>query len=135
MEQQKPEHIGPIVERVLKNLKPIRRETHMDKLPEIIPVHDRILVRRLPEEEKTISGVYIPDSGKDRPQLGKVLAVGPGRIDDNGKLIPCGCEKGDIILFGRYSYTDVELGGQSFLMLRSDELWGIVKNYEVREVA
>ena len=107
----------------------------MDKLPEIIPVHDRILVRRLPEEEKTISGVYIPDAAKDRPQLGKVLAVGPGRTDDNGKLIPCGCEVGDVILFGKYSYTDISLGGQEFLMLRSDELWGIVTNYEVKEVA
>lgn len=104
----------------------------MDTLPTITPVHDRVLVKRLPEDKTTVGGVYIPDTAQEKPQLAKVLAVGPGRTDNDGKLIPCGVSEGDVIVFGKYSYTDILIRGEEFLILRADEIWGIVKNYEVK---
>jgi|TARA_R100000049_G_C1903234_1_gene52639 chaperonin GroES len=102
----------------------------MTELPTIKPVLDRLLVERIKESEVTPEGIYDPNANKDKPQLGKVLDVGPGVTDDNGKLVPNCAKAGEVVLFGKYSYSDVTVGGKEYLMLRNDEVWGIVENYE-----
>ena len=82
------------------------------------PLHDRVIVKRLAQEEKSKGGIIIPDNAKEKPQEGQVVAVGPGRRDDDGKIVPLDVEKGDRILFGKYSGTDVEIDGEEHLILQ-----------------
>ncbi len=93
----------------------------------IRPLHDRILVKRLDEEEKTAGGIIIPESAKEAPAEGKVIAAGPGKIDDNGKTIPMGVSEGDRILFSKYSGSEVKMEGVEYLIMREDEVLGIVE--------
>ncbi len=93
----------------------------------IRPLHDRILVKRLDEEEKTAGGIIIPESAKEAPAEGKVVAAGPGKIDDNGKTIPMGVSEGDRILFSKYSGSEVKMDGVEYLIMREDEVLGIVE--------
>ena len=91
------------------------------------PLQDRVLIKRLEDDtEKTKGGLYIPDSAKEKPQQGKVMAVGKGRTNDEGKVIPLDVKAGDKILFGKYSGTDIKIDGQEYLILREDEVLAIV---------
>ncbi len=93
----------------------------------IKPLHDRILVKRLDEEEKTSGGIIIPESAKEAPAEGRVVAVGPGKPDDSGKIIPMGVKEGDRILFSKYSGSEVKIEGVEHLIMREDEVLGVVE--------
>jgi chaperonin GroES len=92
----------------------------------IRPLHDRVIVQRLEEEEKTKGGIIIPDSAKEKPQEGKVIAVGPGKILENGTKIALDVKVGDKILFGKYSGTEIKIEGEEFLMMREDDILGVI---------
>ncbi len=93
----------------------------------IRPLQDRILVKRIDEEEKTKGGIIIPDSAKEKPQEGKVIAVGNGKIGDDGKLQPLDVKKGDKLLFSKYAGTEVNLDGEEHLIIREDDVLGILE--------
>ena len=91
------------------------------------PLGDRILVKRVKEEERTKGGIIIPDTAKEKPQEGKIVAVGKGKHGDNGKLIPIEVKAGDKILFGKYSGSEFKLEGEDLLILREDDILGIIE--------
>jgi len=91
------------------------------------PLHDRILVERIDEEEKTASGIIIPDAAKEKPSQGKVIAVGNGRKTEDGKIIPLDVKEGDKILFGKYAGTEIKIEGKEYLMMREDEVFAIIE--------
>ncbi len=91
------------------------------------PLHDRLLVKRLEEEEKTKGGIIIPDTAKEKPQEGRVIAVGGGKVNDDGKTVPMDVKKGDRILFSKYSGTEVNLDGEEHLIIREDDVLGILE--------
>ena len=93
----------------------------------IRPLNDRVLVLRIEEEEKTVGGIIIPDTAKEKPQEGKVVAVGPGKLDDDGKRIPLEIKKNDRILFGKYSGTEIKIDGVEHLIMREDDILGIIE--------
>jgi chaperonin GroES len=93
----------------------------------IRPLGDRILVKRIQEEEKTKGGIIIPDTAKEKPQEGMVVAVGKGKVTEEGKVIPPDVKKGDRILFGKYSGTEVKIEGEEHLILREDEIVGVLE--------
>jgi len=90
------------------------------------PLHDRVVVRRLEAEEKSKGGIIIPDSAKEKPQEGEVVAVGPGGRDENGKLVPMGVKAGDRVLFGKWSGTEVKLDGEELLIMKESDIMGVV---------
>ena len=90
------------------------------------PLHDRILVKRVEEETTTKGGIIIPDSAKEKPAEGKVVSVGNGKLDDNGKRIPLDIKKGDRILFSKYGGTDVKVDGEEYLIMREDDVLGVI---------
>jgi chaperonin GroES len=90
------------------------------------PLHDRIIVQRLDEGEQQIGGIIIPDSAKEKPMQGKVLAVGDGRITDEGKRIPLDVRAGDLILFGKYSGQEIKLDGTEYLIVKEDEVLAVI---------
>ena len=92
------------------------------------PLQDRILVKRLEEEEKTKGGIIIPDAAKEKPQEGKVIAVGDGKVLDNGTKLKLSVKAGDKILFGKYSGTEIKIDGEEHLILREDDVLGIVED-------
>lgn len=92
----------------------------------LIPLHDRILVRRVEEEETTRGGIVIPDTAKDKPQEGEVMAVGKGKVNEKGKVRPLDVKEGDRILFGKYGGSEIKLEGEEFLIMREDEVLGIL---------
>ncbi|WP_214477097.1 co-chaperone GroES [Mesorhizobium sp. dw_380] len=91
------------------------------------PLHDRILVRRVEAEEKTAGGIIIPDTAKEKPQEGEVLAVGPGARDDSGKLTELDVKVGDRILFGKWSGTEIRLDGQDLLIMKESDVMGVIE--------
>ncbi|HWN81786.1 MAG TPA: co-chaperone GroES [Candidatus Udaeobacter sp.] len=91
------------------------------------PLEDRIVVRSSEPEETTVSGLVIPDTAKEKPQQGEVIAVGPGRFDESGKRIPMDVKKGDRILIGKYSGTEVKIDGGEYVILREDDVLGIIQ--------
>jgi chaperonin GroES len=91
------------------------------------PLHDRILVRRIEGEEKTKGGLIIPDTAKEKPQEGKVIAAGKGKVTDDGELRPLDVQKGDRILFGKYSGTEIELEGEEHLIIREDDVLAVLE--------
>lgn len=91
-----------------------------------VPLHDRILVRRVEEQETTKAGLIIPDTAKDKPQEGEVLAIGKGKVKEDGKVIPLDVKKGDRILFGKYAGTEIVLDGDEYLIMREDEVLGVL---------
>jgi len=93
----------------------------------IRPLNDRVLVLRIKEEEKTSGGIIIPDTAKEKPQEGKVVAVGPGKLGDDGKRIPLEVKKNDRVLFGKYSGTDIKIDGVEHLIMREDDILGIIE--------
>ena len=90
------------------------------------PLHDRVVVRRLESEEKTKGGIIIPDSAKEKPQEGEIVAVGPGGRDESGKLIPIDVKAGDKVLFGKWSGTEVKLDGEEFLIMKESDIMGVI---------
>ena len=90
------------------------------------PLHDRIIVQRLEEGEQKIGGIIIPDSAKEKPQQGKVVAVGKGKIKDDGKVLPLDVKEGDTILFGKYSGQEIKLDGEEYLIMREDEVLAVI---------
>jgi chaperonin GroES len=90
------------------------------------PLGDRVLVRRVEEEEKTKGGIIIPDTAKEKPQEGEVIAVGPGARDDNGKIQPLDVKNGDRILFGKWSGTEVKLDGEDLLIMKESDILGVL---------
>lgn len=90
------------------------------------PLHDRVIVKRIEEERKTSGGIVIPDTATEKPSQGEIVAVGPGKTDDSGKLIPIGVKAGDKILFGKYSGTEFKMDGDDLLHMREDDIIGIV---------
>ena len=91
------------------------------------PLHDRVVVKRLEGEEKTKGGIIIPDSAKEKPQEGKIVAVGPGARDESGKLVPLDVKAGDRILFGKWSGTEVKVDGEDLLIMKESDVLGIVE--------
>ena len=92
------------------------------------PLQDRVLIKRLEEDtEKTKGGLYIPDSAKEKPQQGKVMAVGKGRVSDDGKVIPLDVKAGDKILFGKYSGSEIKVDGEELLIMREEDILGVVE--------
>ena len=91
------------------------------------PLHDRILLRRVEEGEAVRGGIIIPDSAKERPQEGKVIAVGKGKSNDEGKVFPLDVKAGDSVLFGKYSGTEIKIDNEEFLIMREEEILGIIK--------
>src|SRR3972149_5608580 len=96
-------------------------------MKKIRPLQDRILVKRLEEREAKKGGIIIPDTAKEKPQKGQVIAVGPGRLDEHGKRIPMEVKAGDKILFGKYSGSEVKVAGEEHLMLREEDVLGILQ--------
>ena len=97
------------------------------------PLADRILVRRLEETEVKRGGIIIPDTAKEKPQQGKVIAVGTGRVTDKGDVLPLDVKAGDTVLFGKYSGSEIKVDGKEYLIVREDEILGVVEG--VRELA
>ncbi len=93
----------------------------------IRPLHDRIIVERLEEETTTASGIIIPDSAKEKPMQGDIIAVGKGKVTEDGKVLPLDVKVGDKVLFGKYSGTEIKIEGKEFLMMREDDVLGVVE--------
>ncbi len=91
------------------------------------PLHDRILVKRIEEGEQVVGGIIIPDTAKEKPQQGKVVAIGAGKIDEKGKRVPLDVKEGDTILFGKYSGQEIKVGGEEHLIMREDEVLGVIE--------
>jgi chaperonin GroES len=95
---------------------------------QVRPLHDRVLVKRFHEEEKTKGGIIIPDNAKEKPIQGEIMAVGSGRVGDDGKIRPLDVKKGDRVLFGKYSGTEIKIDGEEFLMMREEDILGVLAN-------
>jgi chaperonin GroES len=91
------------------------------------PLHDRVVVRRVDEETKTAGGIIIPDTAKEKPMQGEILAVGPGARDESGKLVPLDVKKGDRVLFGKWSGTEVKIDGEELLIMKESDVLGIIE--------
>lgn len=101
----------------------------------IKPLHDRVLVRRIEEDNKTASGIIIPDTAKEKPMKGEILAVGPGARDDNGKVIPLDVKVGDIVIFSKWGGTEVKMNGEELLIMKESDLIGIVEGMKADKKA
>ena len=99
------------------------------------PLHDRVVVRRIEAEEKTPGGVIIPDTAKEKPMQGEVIAVGPGARDEQGKLVPLDVKAGDRILFGKWSGTEVRIDGEELLIMKESDVLGIVEGAAAKKKA
>jgi chaperonin GroES len=93
----------------------------------IRPLQDRVIVQRVQEEERTKGGIIIPDTAKEKPQEGKVIAVGKGKVNDDGKVTPLDVKVGDRILFGKYSGSEIKLDGEEHLIMREDDILGVLE--------
>ena len=92
------------------------------------PLHDRIIVQRIEEGEQKIGGIIIPDSAKEKPQQGKVIAAGAGKVKDDGKRLALDVKAGDLILFGKYSGQEIKLDGEDYLIMREDEVLAVIED-------
>jgi chaperonin GroES len=102
---------------------------------DIRPLHDRVVVKRIEEGETKVGGLFIPDSAKEKPQQGEVVAVGKGKRTEEGKLLPMDLKVGDRILFGKYSGNDIRIDGNEYLIMREDEILGVLENVAVPAMA
>lgn len=93
----------------------------------IRPLQDRIIVKRIAEEEKTKGGIIIPDTAKEKPQEGKVISVGKGKVNEDGKVTPLDVRAGDRVLFGKYSGTEIKIDGEEHLIMREDDILGVIE--------
>jgi chaperonin GroES len=92
------------------------------------PLHDRVVVRRIDAEEKSAGGIIIPDTAKEKPQQGEVIAVGPGARDEHGKLTPLDVKPGDVVLFGKWSGTEVQIDGEERLIMKESDIMGVLES-------
>jgi chaperonin GroES len=99
------------------------------------PLHDRVVVKRLEAEQKTAGGIIIPDTAKEKPQQGEIIAVGPGGRDETGKLIPLDVKAGDRVLFGKWSGTEVKLDGVEYLIMKESDIMGVLTDTEAKQKA
>ncbi|MFZ1883654.1 MAG: co-chaperone GroES [Rhodoplanes sp.] len=99
------------------------------------PLHDRVVVKRIEAEEKTVGGIIIPDTAKEKPQQGEVISVGPGGRDESGKLIPLDVQVGDRVLFGKWSGTEVKLDGVEYLIMKESDIMGVLTGVETKKKA
>jgi chaperonin GroES len=99
------------------------------------PLHDRVLVRRLESDEKTAGGIIIPDTAKEKPQQGEVIAVGAGARDDSGKIVPLDVKAGDVILFGKWSGTEVKIDGEDLIIMKESDVLGIIDGQSIKKKA
>jgi chaperonin GroES len=99
------------------------------------PLHDRVAVRRLDQEEKTRGGIIIPDTAKEKPQEGEVIAVGPGVRDERGQLVPLDVKVGDRVLFGKWSGTEVKIDGEEILIMKENDIMGVLEGAALRQAA
>jgi chaperonin GroES len=99
------------------------------------PLHDRVVVKRIEAEEKTTGGIIIPDTAKEKPQQGEVIAIGPGGRDETGKLIPIDVQVGDRVLFGKWSGTEVKLDGVEYLIMKESDIMGVLIDAESKKKA
>lgn len=93
----------------------------------IRPLHDRVLVRRLEENERTAGGIYIPDTAKEKPSRGQIVAIGKGKLMENGETRPLDVKVGDTVLFGKYAGTEVKVADQDYLVMREDDIMGVIE--------
>jgi chaperonin GroES len=94
----------------------------------VVPLQDRIVVSRIDSEEKTAGGIIIPDTAKEKPQEGKVIAVGPGKRDKDGKLIPLDVKAGDRVLFAKWAGTEFKTGGKEYMIMKEDDILGVIES-------
>ncbi|MBA3492791.1 MAG: co-chaperone GroES [Gammaproteobacteria bacterium] len=94
----------------------------------IRPLHDRVIIRRLEEDRKSAGGIVIPDTAAEKPMKGEVVAAGPGKLTEDGKLRPLDVKPGDQVLFGKYSGTEVKMNGQDLVVMREDDIMGVIEN-------
>jgi chaperonin GroES len=99
------------------------------------PLHDRVVVRRLEENERTKGGIIIPDTAKEKPQQGEVVAVGPGAVDEKGKVQPLDVKPGDRVLFGKWSGTEVKLDGEELLIMKESDILGVLEGVAAKKKA
>ena len=99
------------------------------------PLHDRVVVKRIEGEEKTKGGIIIPDSAKEKPQEGEIVAAGPGARDESGKLVPLDVKAGDRVLFGKWSGTEVKVDGQDLLIMKESDIMGVIEGRAVAKKA
>jgi chaperonin GroES len=93
----------------------------------IRPLQDRVMVKRLEEEQKTAGGIIIPDTAKEKPQKGEIIAAGPGKKDEDGKVIPLDVKAGDKVLFSKYAGTEIKVEGEELLIMREDDIMGVIE--------
>ena len=98
----------------------------------IRPLHDRVIVQRLEEGEQKVGGIIIPDTAKEKPQQGKVIAAGNGKSKDDGKRVPLDVKAGDLILFGKYSGQEIKLDGEEYIIMREDEVLGVISGVDAK---
>jgi chaperonin GroES len=101
----------------------------------LTPLHDRIVIRRVEEAETTRGGIIIPDSAKDKPQEGEIIAVGKGKSNEKGETFPLAVKEGDRVLFGKYAGTEIKIDGEDFLIMREEEVLGILTGAAKKELA
>ena len=99
----------------------------------IRPLHDRVIIKRLDEEEQVRGGIIIPDTAREKPQQGKVIAVGNGKSKDDGKRVPLDVKSGDTILFGKYSGQEIKLDGEEYLIMREDEVLAVIEGGDMKK--
>jgi chaperonin GroES len=99
----------------------------MEGTMKIRPLNDRLVIQRLEEEERSTGGIIIPDRAKEKPAQGRVIAAGPGKLDEAGKRVELNVKKGDVVLFSKYGGTDVKLDGEDYLIMREDDILGIIE--------
>ena len=118
-----PSSLEPVIQ---MNGRTSQSVLHLEVMHAFPPLHDRVLVRRIEAEEKTSGGIIIPDTAKEKPQEGEVVAVGTGKIDDNGKKVEFTVKKGDKVLISKYGGTEIKVDGESYLIMREDDILGII---------
>ncbi|TAK18867.1 MAG: co-chaperone GroES [Acidobacteria bacterium] len=97
------------------------------------PLHDRIIIERIDEGEQKIGGIIIPDTAKEKPMQGKVIAVGKGRVEKDGKVTPLDVKAGDIVLFGKYAGQEIKVDGNDYLIIREEEVLGVIEDYKAKK--
>ena len=97
------------------------------------PLHDRIIIERIDEGEQKVGGIIIPDTAKEKPMQGKVLSVGKGRVEKDGKVTPLDVKAGDIVLFGKYAGQEIKIDGSDYLIIREEEVLGVIEDYKANK--
>ena len=104
-------------------------------MPKFRPLHDRVVVKRVEEDQKTKGGIIIPDTAQEKPMQGEVIAVGPGGRDETGKLIPIDVKPGDVVLFGKWSGTEVKIDGVEYLIMKESDIMGVLEGRTAKKAA